>query len=239
MTELETQLEKLWIEYQSAVEAEGRLRDLPFLSPALPEKLAGFQVQPMTMRHVLALRMAGSAFFCGGTLPDEFDAFGFIWLLSPLYDPANAKRKETMLAACEKFMPPTRRLWQSRKRHQARKAKRFEAFMSALKEVQGFIYETFMDQPPSSGEGQAKAYYSDAAALVDQFGSEYGWTADYTLDLPLKVAFQLLKIIRARDRAKLRKPPMLFNKSDEFIAKAQDIETQMLLEREKAKNGRN
>lgn len=218
-----TELEKFQQEYSEAVERERFMRDAAFLAPALPEKVAGLAAGPLTMQHVLVLRTSGNAFLSGG-IPDEDDAFALLWAVSPLYS-LHRRRKQKMLRACKAFMPPFRRPWEGLKHYQGRAIKCFERFMEVSKELYAYLDDAFMDEPPHSGDGGSKSYYSDAAALVDEFGSEYGWSIEQTLNTPLKISFQLLKRIRERARLKSKFPPAMFNPSDAILGRMLKAET--------------
>lgn len=153
---------------REAIEAEQHIRDTSFLP--LPESVCGFDVKPLTLRHVLMLGAVGSPFIRGGNpLPSDIGAF-----LILVGD------------------------WQGFKRwSNLRKLARVD-FVSAIESVDSYVKESFQDSPPGT-ESTGVSYYSFAASIVDVFGKEYGWREADILDTPLKRVFQYLKAISRRN----------------------------------------
>ena len=165
---------------EQAIKRETAIRDQSFLE--LPEVIGGIDVQPLTLRHVLLLEGIGSPFICGGYVQPH-DAAAFLLVVTGR--PKGLKR------------------WRLLRRVGGLNAK------EAVGEIESYLSETFMDAPASS-QSQATAYFSNAAALVDCFGSEYGWSEAAVLDIPLKRLFQYVKVITKRNNPKA----ILFNPSD-------------------------
>ena len=173
----------------AAIEQERFVRDSSFLS--LPEVIGGVDVQPMTLRHVIALSSVGSPFIAGGHASPEAVA-QFVLLLA---------KPQGWLA----------------KRRLLRRIARLD-YDATIAEIKAFMDEAFQDSPASSGGRAQASYYSFAASLVDVFGTEYGWSENEILDVPLKRLFQYLNAIRKRHNPEA----VLFNPSDrvrgEFLA---------------------
>jgi hypothetical protein len=164
---------------REAIEQEQHIRDTSFL--ALPESVCGFDVNPLTLRHVLTLGAIGSPFMRGGyPMPHDVGAFMVV-----VGDWSGFKR------------------WRN-----LRKLSRVET-SKVIAEIDLFIKESFQDSPGGSGKESGASYYSFAAALVDVFGKEYGWTEYETLNVPLKRMFQYIKAISRRNGE-----TVLFNPSD-------------------------
>ena len=82
---------------------------------------------------------------------------------------------------------------------------------NAISEIREFVSESFMDAPAGSGKN-GESYYSSAAAIAHRLCKNYsGLSPDSAVDVPLKVAFQLLKILRAEEQAAVGRKPILFN----------------------------
>ena len=155
---------------RAAIEQEQLVRDSSFLE--LPESVCGFDVSPLTLRHVLALEAIGSPFICGGQpLPHDFAAF----LLT--VKPARGFARWNML----------RRLGQVE-------------YGQAFEEISGFIGDAMQDSPGGAEvQGDYVSYYSFGASFVDCLAKEYGWSEAAILDMPLKRLFQYLKVISRRN----------------------------------------
>lgn len=153
---------------REAIEAEQHIRDTSFL--ALPESVCGFDVKPLTLRHVLTLGAVGSPFMRGGH-PMPHDVGAFMCIVGE---------------------------WSGFNRwRNLRKLGRL-AFLDAVASVDSFVKESFQDSPGGSGV-EGVSYYSFAASIVDLFGREYGWREADILDAPVKRLFQYLKAISRRN----------------------------------------
>lgn len=231
--------------YVEAVEREQFIRETAFLP--VSERIGPFEVLPMTLRHFLCLRSGGSPFVCGGTVTDE-DVFEFLWVLSPRYGVENVREKRKLYARCRKwFLRGPRGVWRALagmvvhgllsaahsprgrglghpeagvfpKAEEKRAKARLERLEGLIGEVREFVSEAMQDQPPSGEASSGPSYWGDGAAICETMATEYGWTVPETLDLPLKQLFQFLKVIRARERAKAGRAPVMFNPSDRMKA---------------------
>jgi hypothetical protein len=153
----------------TAIEHEQLVRNASFLE--LTERVCGFEVPPLTLRHMLALESIGSPLVCGGRpMPHDFGAF--LVLLTG----ATGFRRWNLL----------RRLGRVN-------------YGIAFDDIVSFINEAMQDSPGgSNGEGEI-SYYSFGAAIVDRLAREYGWSERAILDLPLKRLFQYLKLFTGKD----------------------------------------
>ena len=205
--------------YREAVQREQLERDAAFLG--VTERIGPFEVKPLTLRHYLALRTTGNPFLTPGAAPTPSDLFALLWLLSPQYGQAKAKRR--LLRACRAlfFEPEKPRFWKL-----TAEAARANFDLLTVEAV-GFIMSSLQDHPPSRGETAAgPSYYSDGAAMVDLFGTEYGWPDSVTLDTPMRRLFQYQKIIHGRRAAKAGKEPLMFNPSDRIKSHYLETENQ-------------
>lgn len=164
---------------EAVVEREAAVRNQSFLDD-LPEVICGIEVKPLTLRMVLLLECIGSPFIGGGIVqPHDIGAF----LIVVAGNPKGFRRWRLL-----------RRVGKMNANH-------------AVVEIESYVSESFMDRPGSSGSSGA-SYYSNAAAFVDLFASEYGWSTERVLNAPLKQLFQCLKATAKRHNPKA----ILFNK---------------------------
>lgn len=153
---------------RAALEREDCIRRLPYLN--LPETICGIEVAPLTLRHVILLESIRSPFVVGGAVtPYDVGAFFLVITGSP-----------------KGF-----RRWRLLRRVGGLNG------ADAIAGIQEYLDEAFMDGPPESKDEDLR-YYSNAAASVDIFGSQYGWSRETTLNSPLKALFQELRAMTVR-----------------------------------------
>jgi hypothetical protein len=195
--------------YRDAIRRESFIRDASFLP--VNEKLAGFEVRPMTLSDYLSLRLIGSPFLVGGD-PTPADIRGFLWRLSPQYSTNSRRARWRHMRKCRAFIPPAEPLlrfpW-SLKRWAKKTVQALELQGNVLIAIRAYVEDTFQDWPSSKGQGENVSYYSDAASIVASLAREYGWTESAILALPMRRLLQYLKEIRHQGGAKV-----LFNRSD-------------------------
>lgn len=176
-------------EYAAAVERESQLREAVFLG--LPETVGGYELRPLTTLDYTTMHLVRSPFIVGGTI-SKADIWQFLWFQSVKFSPTSIIRRRLFMW---KIILNNRQL-------------------ELLTGVRGFISETLFDLP---GNGKSsKAFYSFIASVVDLLASEYGWTRDSIIKIPLKEIAQYLKAIRLRKDSKA----ILFNPSDPLYLKA-------------------
>ena len=93
--------------YREAVMRERFARDAAFIhSPVAPlnESIAGFTVAPLTLRHLLTLRISRSPLF-GIAIPSPGQISAFLWLLSPHYRPRGFRCWWFYSVQCRRFLP--------------------------------------------------------------------------------------------------------------------------------------
>ena len=153
---------------REAIEQEQHIRDTSFL--ALPESVCGFDVKPLTLRHVLTLGAIGSPFMRGG-YPMPHDVGAFLCLVGE---------------------------WSGFSRWRNLRKLGSSDVRNSIEQVESFVKESFQDSPGGGGDIESQSYYSFAASLVDLFGHEYGWSEADILDAPTKRLFQYVKAISRR-----------------------------------------
>jgi len=153
-----------------AIEAEQHVRDTSFLE--LPECVGGFDLKPLTLRHVLLLGAIDSPFIRGGNpMPKDIGAF--------------------MVIVGE---------WKGFSRWKNLRKLGKASLLEMVISIDSFVKESFQDAPASSGVEDV-SYYSFAASIVDMFAKEYGWKESDILNTPIKRLFQYTKAIARRNGA--------------------------------------
>jgi hypothetical protein len=152
---------------REAIEKESHIRDSSFID--VPERICGFDVKPLTFRHLLWLSSTANVFACGG-VPEQKDIGGFFVIVGE---------------------------WTGLKRYFGLKKLGRIPKADAIESISDFIAESFQDSQGSPPK-DTTSYYSAAASLVDLFAGQYGWGESEILNIPVKRLFQYQNAIRAR-----------------------------------------
>ncbi|MBM3758407.1 MAG: hypothetical protein FJW38_31095 [Acidobacteria bacterium] len=159
--------------YGDAVESERMARVASFLRA--PDAIGGIAIEPLSVRHILILELAGNAFVCGGHLLPA-DVVQFLWVCSPHFKPGDNAARDALVKRAG-LLP----------------------FDDTAKSILARISAAFADMPATrEHNGTTESYWHWAASLVDVLASQYGWSEQSILDLPMSRAFQYLRIIRKR-----------------------------------------
>lgn len=162
--------------YAEASRLQELRRDSAFLMP--PLVLCGVECCHLTPHRLAVLMVSQSPFVCGGVpMPEHISQF--LWALQSQF--AYGKNAERDAFTQEK----TAHL----------------KYEDAVKAIYEYVDEVFMDAPATDGT-QQESSFSWLATIVDALASEYGWTQDYVLDLPLACVFQYLRTIERRHNPK-------------------------------------
>jgi hypothetical protein len=190
--------------YLDAVERENNLRDAAFLD--LPTRIQGLLLAPMTLRHWIILNGIGSPFLVGG-LPSLEQLIQFFWVMNPKFTPGRSFRRGRFIASCRSLL-----------------------YGQAVLSCRALVRDTFQDGPPSSGNGDEAPGYSFAASIIHALASDYGWTEDYILNIPLRRVFQYMKIARMTREIVRGETPRKWNPSErirlDYIQQARTISSQ-------------
>jgi hypothetical protein len=174
--------------YTEAVNAEQSNRDVAFLATTPP--ICGVSIVHMSLRHWIQLIGCRNRFI-RGERPEPGDVAMFLWFLSPSY-------------SCDVT---------ARARFVAEHVRPLD-FMDVTREIYAYLNRVFQDIPHGDGAAQGKSYTAPVASMVDLLASEYGWTDDQILSLPLARLFQYLRRIEKR-----RDPKSIqFNRSERLIS---------------------
>lgn len=190
--------------YREAIDREGFSRDAAFLGA--PETVLGFKVRPMTARHLLWLWTMQSPFVCAAPIGDDraevvYHVKSFLMVVS---------RRD-----------PAPRWWSRLWRHRFdRRFKRFENSEFSCSEVIAACREYVSDATQDAPSGKSgKIYYSAAANIANWICHAYhcplGEGIKMALDLPLKIAFQLMRADLKYNDPKA----ILFNPSESVLTR--------------------
>lgn len=169
---------------REAVEREQFQRVAAFLP--LPEFIGPVRVSPLTLNHLNHLEAIGSPFVHGGT-PGPLDVARLLWILSPHFGKNRLCRWWFM-----------RRLGRLQ-------------YGELLTAIDSYFEEAFVESPGGAA-AHGPQYLALSAAVVDLIASEYGWSDQDILNLPLK---RLFAYYRAASRRHDPHTP-LFNPSDKL-----------------------
>lgn len=172
--------------YREAIDRERNVRENAFLG--LRERICGFPVEPITLRHLIILRGIESPFVNGGEC-NKAECARFLWVMRPGFV-ANPPGPFRRWLHCQQV--------------------RRKSLLDLVPGIHGFIDGQFQDAPGTSQAGYRVQYYSEAAGCVDLLASAYHWTEECILGMPMPRLLQYSKVIMRR----LDPQTPLFNPSD-------------------------
>lgn len=203
--------------YCEAVLKERKIRDASFLG--ITEAIGPFEVQPLTLRHWIVLRMMQNPLLFDGT-PTPNDLLNFFWLLSPRFTIGNSIRKRWFKWHCRRMFFPQRylALWntkRARARFERKRIRRLTVAAKLIDKSKEFLNEALQDRPPIPKTlGFDAEYFSDGAYFCAVFGREFGWSQEDVLNTPIKRLFQYINEMKHYHRS----PVPLCNPSDRIKA---------------------
>ncbi len=173
--------------FAEAANEEQANRELAF--QPMPPPISGVVVRHMNARHHILLSGCRNRFVCGGR-PRPEDVAMFLWFLSPEYSTEPGMR--------EAFVAETVRAldWES-----------------VVLDCYRYLARVYQDWPAHENSGPQKMYMAPVVWIVDLLASEYGWTDEAILEMPLARIWQYVRRITLR---KSPKAPM-FNPSDRLV----------------------
>ncbi len=182
--------------YIEAVIAERLSRDASMLG--VHEDVAGFEVMPLTLWHLLILRIMRHPLLTDDAQPSPEQLSKFLWLIAPEFAPGNAKGRKRFILRCKKtFYPPrymallnTRK---ARARHDVKRQHRLAEAARIIDSARAYLKESMQDRPAIvQVRGFEPDYYSDGIAFCAKFAREFGWHEQQVLQMPMKRLFQYL-----------------------------------------------
>lgn len=185
-------------EVDKAILRERSMRDVAFLD--FPVRIAGCWCRMMTYRDYMTLCALDNPFVVNSGAPTVDSVLEFIWQVST----ANVKGASGI------------RKWLAMRRFA--KSIMNIRFGEIVDQIENYVEETFIDTKQSSARNERERY-SFMASVVDVFASEYGWSDERILDIPIRRVTQYLRRIQLRYDPKA---PMFNKISDQAIQKYVD-----------------
>ncbi len=148
----------------------------------LPQDVGRFQIQPLTIRALIDLNAVGNSFIAGG-IHTFGDLVALLWRLSIYYQPLPKLSIQGRL----------RRYMMERK---ARKLWRKDGMVSEIEDIRDYLKqirkeENITTKRAGKGKSLGEQVASIAAYRVHGLASQYGWSRDEILDMPLAQVNQL------------------------------------------------
>jgi hypothetical protein len=150
--------------------------------------VAGIECSPLSLRTWIALDLAGSPILQGSHSARVSDLCLFVWYLSKSYSTERARSWPMSLIP-------------SGKRRVVRAVMKAD-LKAAFAEADDIVHRAFADAPHPSGSSDKIPRTSILTNFIDLFASEYGWTPEYVLDLPLDCLWGLNRRVMVRNGIK-------------------------------------
>lgn len=171
---------------REAIARENELRNDAF-NYDVPELIGGVWVRPLTPLLFARLQSIKSPFLTGD-IPLTEHVVQFLWCVSVDFK-VSRWAAFWFAARCRGFT--------------------YDATCSA---INAYLNDAFADLPSHKIGCDDNQYFGALAPLIDQFGSEYGWTFEQTMRTPFKVLFQCQRCMRMR----YNPHAIMFNPSDKL-----------------------
>ena len=175
------------------MEREQAIRQISLLDTII---LCGLPCRQMSIRtHTLLVGMESPFLVPKPAAPSPEDVAVFLWLHSIDYIAGDERARQRWV------------------RRNVRPLLKSGKYAWCVSEILVHISNTFMDSP-GPGRQDGKVYFLGSAALVDSVASEYGWTDEFIMGVPLSRLFQYQRATRIRYNPKAS----LSNPSDRLIS---------------------
>jgi hypothetical protein len=135
-------------------------------------EIDGVEIKQMSLRHFFILQGLDSPFLTDNHFT-YVDIGIFCWILSPEFQECPKAR--------DKFCEKVRKV----------------RIGKAIQDIERYLEITFLDADTSDVKNK-KRYANFVAYQIDTYAKEYGWSADTTMDMPLRQIFQLNNAIAER-----------------------------------------
>jgi hypothetical protein len=139
------------------------------------ESCYGVEVENMSIRHLMMLDGIETPFLKGGSITDS-DIALFLWIVSPDFNLSGKGKKEFFKKAVKLKTIP------------------------CVNWIRDYMKRTFQDADTMNQGEKGQVYF--ITYFVDVFAREYSWGYNEIMDLPLRVAFQLITSINERNSRK-------------------------------------
>lgn len=178
-----------------AIQHQAFVRNVAFLPASVAmERIAGYEVLPMTPTHWLTLKIADSPILVNRSAT-PFELAQFLWVLNPKFGNANAHKK--FMVRCLEFIPGREPAGGSKKKPGAPMIDRVARAIEIEAACHAFVFESLADRPAGrKGGGSQEDFYSDACWFCAVLGREYGYSRDFVMSMPIKQVFQFINEAR-------------------------------------------
>lgn len=175
-----------------AMEREREVRELSLLDVVI---ICGIPCRQLSIRTHTLLRGMESPFIVPKGIPSQQDVAVYLWLHCLDYEAGDEKARQR---------------WVKRSVRPLLLAGKYPW---CIAEINRHIMNTFMDSP-GAGRADGKEYFIGSAGLIDSLASEYGWTDDFIMGVPICRLFQYQRAMTRRYNPKAA----LSNPSDRLIS---------------------
>ena len=168
---------ELWESYRPKL-AEARTRDRVEQSQLflpITARVGRFNIAPMTVQRLLVLESLESPFLGGQSMPTRRDVLVFLYVVSPGFKLSRWRMRYWFVRHVFILWP-----W-------------YTMQIAELMQEASKLMGTDKNEPKSGDEGSAWA-----AMIIDGFASQYGWSLNQIMDLPMATAVLLGKAMGAR-----------------------------------------
>ena len=171
-----TEEQKLQYDLQMARYLESVVREASFLPVTLT--IGDIPVKQYSMRHHIMLDFANNPFVKGNDEWDKEHIWEFIWVVSTEFEYGNTEKKTVFLVKCmEKYQME-------------------EQVGQLVMDILEYLNNAFLDNyEDTDNTGKSIPIVSWAANYIHAISSNYGWTDEYILDLPLNRVCQYVRCI--------------------------------------------
>ena len=194
LTPAQIELKRREITYglNKAMYDESVIREGAFLN--INHDINGVEVCPLSFRRYILLDFRNSPFLKQSRELTKEDVWEFIWIVSTEFElgkPSDDFVKRKMAAMADENGDIN--------------------YEFLIKEVLRYLEDALLDLPDDSKKSATKfkneiAETAWVAVYVVLLASEFGWSDEYILDLPMARVFQYVRIIESKEAAKAGEP---------------------------------
>lgn len=166
------------LHYQKAcaVYKESCYREAAFLR--LNDFICGIEVVPFTFKHYLLLDFKNSPFLGKQSDIDEKKILDFLWMVSTDFVEKNKDKYQAFVTKHKNIN-----------------------YVEAYEGIIAYLDEHLLDvdrEASTDKKDQKAPYFAWPAVIIDELASQYGWTVEYILSMPVGQVFQLSRVVQCR-----------------------------------------
>lgn len=140
------------------------------------EDCYGLEINNMNLYHLMMLDGIESPFLKGGEIKDT-DIALFLWIVSKNYSDNNKHKQKEFFKKVTKIKN-----------------------IPAINWIKTYLKKTFIDSDTMNRGDKGQVYF--ISYFIDLFAREYSWNYEQIMQLPLRVAFQLITAVNERNAKK-------------------------------------